>query len=130
MDPASSEFGAIRTIADAFNVPGKLVEVEPFGGGHINDSYKLAYARRAKSVQQWNELRCYILQRINSRVFPAPERLMENMVRVITHVATAMYGRAAAEVAAGRGRGCEPWMRVLILELTHFGLPFHVDANM
>ncbi len=44
-------------------------QVEPYGNGHINDTYCVGTPR-------------YILQRINTRVFRNPEELMENIEKV------------------------------------------------
>lgn len=44
-------------------------EVQPYGNGHINDTYYVAYPR-------------YILQRINTGIFKNPEELMENIENV------------------------------------------------
>ena len=41
-------------------------EVEPYGNGHINDTYCVTYPR-------------YILQRINTGIFKNPDELMENI---------------------------------------------------
>lgn len=47
---------------------------EPYGNGHINDTYLVVGDKR------------YILQRMNTRVFPNPFELMENIAAVTAHV--------------------------------------------
>ena len=47
---------------------------EPYGNGHINDTYLVVADRR------------YILQRINTDVFPRPDELMENIIGVTEHI--------------------------------------------
>ena len=47
---------------------------EPYGNGHINDTYLVISDRK------------YILQRMNINVFPRPVELMENVVGVTEHI--------------------------------------------
>jgi len=47
--------------------------IEPYGDGHINDTYVTAKGR-------------YILQRINSNVFKKPDEVMDNIVAVTEHI--------------------------------------------
>ncbi len=47
---------------------------EPYGNGHINDTFLVVADKR------------YILQRMNSRVFPEPQKVMENIVGVTEHI--------------------------------------------
>ena len=47
---------------------------EPYGSGHINDTFLVVHQKR------------YILQRMNHSIFPNPERLMENILGVTSHV--------------------------------------------
>lgn len=51
----------------------KVAEVKPFGGGHINDTYKL----RLEGLNQ-----DYILQRINTNVFKAPQGIAETHLKL------------------------------------------------
>ncbi len=70
----------LAAIAGQFSFTGSLVEVSPFGRGHINDTYAAVYR------QPNGALRRYILQRINQFVFKNPEALMENLERVTRHL--------------------------------------------
>lgn len=65
-------------IAREFSLGGDVVSVEPFGGGHINDTFRIG-------VERAGQRRRHILQRINDHVFPEPDRLMENMERICAH---------------------------------------------
>ena len=56
---------------------------EPYGNGHINDTFLVVAERR------------YILQRMNTNVFPHPEELMENIIGVTEHI------RRKAEAVGG-----------------------------
>ena len=51
------------------------LEVERYGSGHINDTFKVETARGVK----------YILQRVNTDIFP-PEMLKDNVIRVTEHL--------------------------------------------
>jgi len=66
-------------VAPKFDVAGRLVTVENTGEGNVNDTY-LAVFRTTFSKER------FILQRINTRVFPRPVYTMENMRRVTEHV--------------------------------------------
>ena len=58
-----------------------LVSFEPYGNGHINDTYKIVMRREGKE-----EL--YLLQRMNKNVFRQPWYLMENMMGVTDFIRT------------------------------------------
>jgi len=66
-------------MAQQFDVAGRLVNVANTGRGNVNDTY-LAIFRTTFSEER------FILQRINKRVFPHPEYIMENMRVVTEHV--------------------------------------------
>lgn len=65
-------------VAQEFSVAGRLVTVEATGDGNVNDTY-LAVFRTTFSEER------FILQRINTQVFPWPERIMQNMRTVTDH---------------------------------------------
>ncbi|MBD3392239.1 MAG: phosphotransferase [Chitinivibrionales bacterium] len=66
-------------VAAGFALEGKILRIEPFGGGHINDTFKVQTGSPARP-------RSYLLQRINRFVFEAPERVMANIARVTAHL--------------------------------------------
>jgi len=68
-----------KSIVKQFQISGEPVDVQPYGSGHIHDTYVV------KCRQEEMCLR-YILQRINSSIFKNPEAVMENIVRVTTHI--------------------------------------------
>ncbi len=69
----------IRELADRFALSGRVTGVEPFPGGHINDSFLL-------EVVAGDQVRRYLFQRINGDVFPRPHQIMRNIERVTEHV--------------------------------------------
>lgn len=62
----------IRELGGAFAQSRIVGDPRPFGGGHINDTY---LCREENGSQ-------YVLQRINKNVFPDPEAVMDNILRV------------------------------------------------
>lgn len=67
----------VRTIAGRFRVSGTVVAAVELRSGHINDSYVV-------SIAGGNRV---LLQRINDYVFPEPEQVMRNIVRITRHLA-------------------------------------------
>lgn len=59
---------------------GRLVSKDPYGNGHINDTFLLCY-QTSKNAQKR-----YILQRMNHAIFKNPPQLMENMVHVTNYL--------------------------------------------
>lgn len=75
--PESDE--RLRTTAARFSVEGDLVDVAPFGAGHINDTYACCYRRDGVETR-------WVLQRINHEVFACPRTVMENIDRITRHL--------------------------------------------
>lgn len=74
-----------------FNVKGRLVALQPFGCGNINDTYLAIYRNTFTESQ-------LILQRVNRNVFPAPEKIMANMHEITRHC----HEKLEADAVAGR----------------------------
>ena len=69
----------LMQISRQFSVSGDCLEVKPFGNGHINDTYAVTCASEGG-------VRRYILQKLNSRVFPHPTALMNNFAAVTAYL--------------------------------------------
>jgi Phosphotransferase enzyme family len=67
-------------VVRAFAVDGEVVDVRLYGSGHIQDTF-VSTVRRPDG-----RLARYLHQRMNRRVFPSPERVMENIARVTGHL--------------------------------------------
>ena len=67
----------MQDILDRFPINGSVTLCEPYGSGHINDTYRV----ETSAGQQ------YILQRINTHVFPNVAWLMENIAAVTAFLA-------------------------------------------
>lgn len=62
-----------------FDLEGKLIDWQPYGNGHINDTFLLTYETLRGN-------RKYILQRMNHAIFKKPQQLMENVVNVTEYL--------------------------------------------
>lgn len=59
-----------------FNFEGTQTECKAFGNGHINDTFLLTYKNEN------NQIKRYILQRMNHEIFVKPVELMQNIMGV------------------------------------------------
>ncbi len=66
----------MESVALQFQGPRQIRDIEPLGRGHINDTYRVAYHDGPDRV----------LQRLNTYVFPRPEWVSDNIVRVTQHL--------------------------------------------
>lgn len=64
---------ALIDITNSFNIEGTVTHVQPYGSGHINTTY----------LVQTDQYR-YILQRMNTSIFPNTAQLMRNIELVTT----------------------------------------------
>jgi len=98
----------IRAIARNFQIYGEFLEGEPYGSGHINDTYCVVFNQGGTRVR-------YIFQRVNHSIFKNPAALMENIQRVTTH----LVGKVAGEP--------DPSRRVLTLIPARDGAAYYRD---
>ena len=63
-----------------FKTKAEYVHSEPYGGGHINDTFKIDMKKEDGSPIR------FILQRINHLVFKRPDKMMDNISRVTEHL--------------------------------------------
>lgn len=69
----------ILNIANRFRIAGKPVNFQPYGNGHIHDTF-LVDCGDDQTPRQ------YIVQRINTYVFRWPEIIMKNIFRIADHL--------------------------------------------
>ncbi|MBG7609169.1 MAG: phosphotransferase [Verrucomicrobia bacterium] len=69
----------ISEIAARFILPGPVVHHEEITSGLINTTYAI-------TCKSGSSEKRYILQSINSKVFPEPEKVMENIFHVTAHI--------------------------------------------
>jgi N-acetylhexosamine 1-kinase len=102
----------LREVAASFDLPGRAVSVEPHRSGHIHRSWVVSTGTSR-----------FLLQALNTAVFPDPATLMGNLVLVTDHL------RAVGEptltiVAATDGRPwsidrtAQPWRMFVFIEGT------------
>lgn len=68
----------LEHIIKQFELSGDFLSSEPFGNGHINDTYLIEFS-------DGGNLRKYVLQRINKNVFKQPEYVVHNIEKVLSH---------------------------------------------
>lgn len=68
----------LKNIVAQFQLCGEAEHIERFGSGNINDTYRSVVSGAAPVF--------YIHQKINKTVFRQPEKVMENMALVTTHI--------------------------------------------
>ena len=98
--------------AHAFATPGTLAALEPFPGGHIHAAHLATYRHGGGTAR-------FLLQQLNTRVFPDPERVMDNIERVTAHLTRAL--------ARARVRDLD--RRTLTLVHTRQGASWHRDGD-
>ena len=98
----------LQTISSQFQIPGDFVSAQPYGSGHINDTFAVTYQQTTGSVR-------YLFQRINHHVFKNPVALMENIQRVTAHLRAKLAGQSDLD------------RRTLTLIPTRTGPPYHRD---
>lgn len=74
-----SKAESVRAAARQFQIDGEFLEAQPFGSGHINDTFRVTFQRGGQSF-------FHILQRINRNIFKNPDALMQNIQRVTAHL--------------------------------------------
>jgi Ser/Thr protein kinase RdoA (MazF antagonist) len=93
-----------------FQIEEKISVVEPFGNGHINDTY---LAKNAEGQAK------YVLQRINHLIFKDVDMLQNNIQTVTSHIREKLV--AAGETDIDR--------KVLNFLQTKDGKTYHFDGN-
>ncbi len=76
----------LTEVLSTFNIDGEIVYCEPFGNGHINDTYLV------KAMSENGENR-YMLQGINTYVFKNPQGIMENIEKVTNYLREKHLGK-------------------------------------
>ncbi len=81
----------LNILINEFDITGRLVSLQPFGNGNINDTYLAIYRNTFTETQ-------VILQRVNRAVFPQPEAIMANMHEIAKHC----HEKLETDAVAGR----------------------------
>jgi Ser/Thr protein kinase RdoA (MazF antagonist) len=99
---------SVEKVIKQFAIDAEFYSHEPWGSGHINDTYLATYRRNGSVVR-------YIHQRINHHIFRNPEAMMDNIARVTAHLQKKLGAKAARHA--------------LTLVLTRDGKSFHRDGD-
>lgn len=102
----------IEEVIEQFQLPGKLISREPYGNGHINDTFLLVYDVNAAKTKR------YILQRMNHEIFKQPAELMENIAGVTGYLSEII-----------KKQGGNPERETLNVIKTKDGKNFYVDSS-
>lgn len=75
----------LQKVAEQFAVQGKVVSITPIHKGYINRTYKV------ETLSIHNNIHQYILQRVNTNVFPDIEALMSNYQRITEQLSQTLH---------------------------------------
>lgn len=102
----------LKEVSKQFHIYGEILHAEVCKIGHINETYAATYDQGGHRIR-------YIHQRINQSVFKDPVSLMNNIVRVTTHIRTKLAASGAKDVTR----------RTLTVVPTREGRPFYRDGD-
>lgn len=98
----------LNEVLDAFGFGVIAADIVRYGAGHINDTFLVSAGNNSR----------FILQRINTDVFPRPDQLMENIAGVTAHLQKEILRR-----------GGDPRRETLRLLQTKDERLFHTDPG-
>lgn len=75
---SSLVFERIIKVANLFSINGSIIDIQRFGSGHINDTYRIILSSEA--------VESYLLQKINHHIFADVQGLMNNIDLVTRHL--------------------------------------------
>jgi len=81
----------LQEISKQFQIYGEILHAETFKIGHINETYSATYDQGGMRVR-------YIHQKINRTVFKNPPAVMENVMRVTTHIRRGLETNSARDI--------------------------------
>src|SRR5438045_6948612 len=102
----------LQHMSKKFQIYGQILHAEACKIGHINETYTATYDQGGILVR-------YIHQKINQTVFKDPAAVMENLVRVTTHIWNKLVAEKAREVTR----------KVLRVVPTSEGCSFYRDGD-
>lgn len=70
----------LKAIAEAFALPGPVLDITPLGEGRVNDTYQMRVGHQGGAESK------FVLQRLNTQVFPQPQLVMGNILKLAEHV--------------------------------------------
>lgn len=107
---SSLNFEEVKAISNFFNIRGNVVNIERFGSGHINDTFKLVIDDHTKGS--------FLLQKINHHIFSNVAGLMYNIDLVTNHLKSIF-----------EKEGLDPQKHTLTIVPTNEGELYHKDEE-
>ncbi len=101
-----------KNILSHFKINGEFVRAEQFGSGHINDTILAEYKINGQSLK-------YVLRKINKKVFPEPELIVENTILVTGQIKKKLIAEGEKDLNR----------KVLTLFETSNGKFYHLDET-
>jgi thiamine kinase-like enzyme len=80
----------LKDIFELFVADGTFLNGEPYGSGHIHDTFRIETAEKDKDD--------YILQRLNNRVFKNIPELQQNIERVTVHLKNKLRTKPGSDI--------------------------------
>ncbi len=102
----------LQEVSRQFQIYGQILHAEACKIGHINETYTATYDQGGILVR-------YIHQRINQSVFRNPVGVMENVMRVTSHLRNKLQNLTARQMTR----------RALTIVPTRDGKPYYCDGN-
>ncbi len=81
----------LRELSRKFQIYGHFLHAEPCKIGHINETYTVTYNQGGTNVR-------YVHQKLNVSVFKEPDAVMENIMRITTHIRGKLEAQNDADV--------------------------------
>ncbi|MEE1086710.1 MAG: aminoglycoside phosphotransferase family protein [Schaedlerella sp.] len=101
-----------KEVVSGFHFKGTMIDMCPYGSGHINDTFLLTYDRGEEGIFK------YILQRMNTNIFKNPTELMENILGVTAHLRKKIIAK-----------GGDPERETLNVIKANDKKPYYVDSK-
>ena len=79
----TDRINVLKEIIRQFAIYGEFEKAEPFGGGHINSTFRSVWNQAGVKLR-------YTHQRINEQVFTRPNEVMDNITRATDHLKKAL----------------------------------------
>jgi len=81
----------LQEVSTQFQIYGDILHAEPCKIGHINETYTATYNQGGKLVR-------YIHQKVNQHVFKDPVAVMDNVVRVTSHLRRRLLAEGSTDI--------------------------------
>lgn len=109
----SAPLSPLVTLAECFELPGPVESIEPLGNGNVNETFLVQVKDQARGEGGSR----FVLQRLNTHVFPQPQLVMRNLQVLSDHAQRRRHQEQRWEeqhwevprVIANR-RSQEPWV--------------------